>query len=68
MDWTLLVKKCKANIGITLIKKIVFCCFDKFCVLKFFRVFVSLQTSLLFIMVDVAGGGSVPVAFGVSNM
>ena len=37
------------------------------CVLKVFRIFGSLQTSLLCIMGELVGGGSVTVAVGVSN-
>ena len=38
-----------------------------FGVLKLFRVLVSLRTSLLCIMGELAGGGSVAVAVGVSD-
>ena len=39
-----------------------------FCVLKLFWVFRSLQISLLCIMGELAGGGSVAVAVGVSDI
>ena len=56
MNWRLLVKERMANIGITL---------D---VLNFFLcVFGCLQTSLLCIMGELAGGGSVAMAVGVSD-
>ena len=38
-----------------------------FCVFIFFRLFRSLQTSLLCILGELAGGGSVAVAVSVSN-
>ena len=61
VDWILLVEERIANIGLHL-DILAFCCFEDFsCVLNLFWIFVSLRTSLLCIMVELAGGGSVAV-------
>ena len=51
VDWRLLVQEC----------------FDDFSCLDFFVGLVSLQTSLLCIKVELAEGGSVAVAAGISD-
>ena len=56
----LLVKEHRANIGIPL-DTFGFCYFSDFFPLKFLRVLISLQTSLLCIVGKLAGGGSVTV-------
>ena len=66
VDWRLLVEERIANIGIS--QDIFgFLRFNFFLRLDIFWAFWSLQTSLLCIMVEVAGGGSVAVAIGVSD-
>ena len=63
VDWRLLVKYCIANIGIPLD---IYFFSDFFYVCNFFLlVSGSLQTSLLCIIGELAGGGSVAVVFGV---
>ena len=66
VDWILLVKECIANIGIPLdiFKFLAFQCF--FCVWTFFWVLGSLRTSLLCMMEELAGGGSVAGAVAVA--
>ena len=67
VNWRLLVKEYITNIGIPL-DILSFCRFDDFWRLKLFLVFGSLQTSLLcIIMGELAGGGFVAVAVGVSD-
>ena len=65
MDWRLLVEERIANLG-TLLP--FFCRFDDFFWILIYIHFVgSLQTSLLCIMGELAGGGSAAVAVGVSD-
>ena len=67
MDWRLLVKGRIVNIGVP-IYIFGFFKFQCFFAFKFFsRVFWSLQTSLLCIMEELAGGGYVAVAVAVSD-
>ena len=64
MDWSLLVDEHIANIGIALevfFILIIILCFEYKSVFRF------LQTSLMCIMGELAGGGSVAAAFGVSD-
>ena len=65
MDWTLLVKELNANVGIPLD---VYAISNTFCVCNFFLlILASSQTSLLCIVCELARGGSVAVAVGVSD-
>ena len=64
VDWRLLVKEHIANIGI-LLDILCFGCFDDFLCFDIFWVFGSLQTSLLCIMGELAGGGFLDMAVGV---
>ena len=65
VDWRLLFEERIANIGIPLDVFGFFCRFDDFCAYKFVWVSGSLQTSP--IVGELAGGGSVAVAVGVSD-
>ena len=66
VDWRLLVEEHIANIGIHLEIFCVFFSFNDFWVLNFLG-FASLQTSLLCIMGELAGGQSVARAVSVSD-
>ena len=67
VDWRLLVKEHIANIGIPLDIFRIVIVFIIFCVLTFFWSFVSCWSSLLCIMGELAGGGSVALAVRVSG-
>ena len=67
VDWRLLVEERIAKFGITIEVLRVFVVSMIFWVLKCFLIFGSLQTTLLCIMGELAGGGSVAVAVGVSD-
>ena len=60
VDWRLLVEERIANIGIPL-DILGFCCFKDFLRLEIFWVFGFLRTSVLCIIGELAGGGSVDV-------
>ena len=63
----LLVEERIANIGIPLDVFVFFVVSMIFCILKNFLGFGSLQTSLLCKLGELAGGGSVAVAVGISS-
>ena len=67
LDWRLLVRERIANISIPLNILRAFVVSMIFCELKLFRDFGSLQNSLLCIMGELAGGGSLAMAVGVSD-
>ena len=66
LSWRLLVNEYIANIGI-LLDLFRFSVSRTFWFLKFYEVCGCLQTSLLCLVVELAGGGSVAVAVGVSD-
>ena len=66
IDWRQMVEECIANIGIPLDFFLAVLPFQWFFAFLVFWGFGSLQTSLLCIVGDLAGGGSVAVAVGIS--
>ena len=66
MDWNLLVQECIASIGIPL-DIFGFFRLEDFLRYEMFSIFASLQISILCIMGELAGGGSVTVAVAVSD-
>ena len=67
MDWRLLVEEPNVNIGVPL-DMFGFCCYNDSLRFEIFQVLGSLRTSLLCILEELAGGGSVAMAVGITDI
>ena len=67
MDWRLLIEEQITKIGLPLYIFMFFAVSRIFCVLKCFQVFGSLPTSPLCVRGELAGGGYLAIAVGVTD-